>query len=95
MTLPHGVNQFPVSARKAALRARAAWAFVIAVIGLSAAVVGLVQYVASGAVSIRPGRDALVGVPAIEALIALSLVSTGFLICGLIIRSKARRNSAS
>lgn len=86
MTVPDSVKRFTSSTRRARLRARAVWAFVLAGIGFSASLVGLVQYARSGAVAIRPGRDPFVGGAAIEVLLAALFVSTGLLLYGMILR---------
>jgi uncharacterized membrane protein YidH (DUF202 family) len=73
------------------LRARALWAFILSGIGLVATVVGLAQLLLSGAVSICPGREAVVGRDAVGEIVALFLVSTCFLGYGFFARSRAKR----
>lgn len=77
------------------LRARALWAFVLGAIVLGAALAGLVQYVRSDALSVGMGGESFRGIAAVEALVALFLVSSGFLAVGLILRGRARRGSSS
>jgi hypothetical protein len=83
------------ASRAPGLRARALWAFVLAGVGLSATAIGIVQYMRSGVVSIRPGRDPLAGSAAVEALVVLFVISAGFAVFGLFLRSRAKRYRAS
>ena len=79
------------SMQKMHSRSRALWAFILAAIGFSGTVIGLVQYLSSGIVSIRPGHDMVSGSDAMELLITLTLVSCGFLGIGLYLLFKPRR----
>ena len=79
------------SVRKSRIRSRAQWAFVLAAIGFAGAITGLVQYLNSGVVSIRPGMDGMSGTEALELLITLILVSLGFFSYGLYLFIKIRR----
>ncbi len=85
------VDRSKDSGRKFRMRSRAQWAFVIAVIGYSGVMVSLVQYLNEGFVSIRPGYDAVTGRDAVELLITIAFISTGFLSYGLYLFSKIRR----
>jgi hypothetical protein len=61
-------------------------------IGLAGSLVGLTQYLRSGSVSIRPGRAPVVDAAAVEEIVVLFVVSAGFVVFGLILRSRARRH---
>lgn len=76
------------------LRARATWAFVVAAIGLAGTLVGLVQFVLRGAVSIRPGHDPTQGSEALTLLAGMFLVSLGFAAAGMFLRHRARRGDS-
>lgn len=77
------------------LRAQALWAFLVAGVGLGATLVGAVQYLASGRVSVRPGHSPLDGSDALELLGVLFLVSSLFAICGFVFRAHAKRRDAA
>jgi uncharacterized membrane protein YidH (DUF202 family) len=85
-----GGSSAPGSSKVPRLRAQALWAFLVSGIGLLATVVGLAQLLLSGAVSIRPGRESLVGSDAVEELIILFLVSACFAAFGFFARSRAK-----
>jgi len=74
------------------LRSQAIWAFTIAVVCLAAALLGAVQYSYSGAVSMRPGHEPIVGTAALESLFALVVVGILFTAAGMAIRSRAKRH---
>lgn len=74
------------------LRARARWAFSLAGVCFAATLAGLVQYAFSGAVSIRPGHDAISGSTALESVSGLFAVGVLFAVCGVVFQSRARRH---
>lgn len=77
------------------LRSRALWAFLVAGIVLGATLVGVVQYLASGHVSVRPGYSPVDGSDALALLVALSCVGLVFTICGFVLRARANRHDGS
>jgi hypothetical protein len=83
------------SARAQRLRSQALWAFLIAGIGLGAALVGFAQYAYSGEVSVRPGRAPLIGSVALQSPLALFLASSAFAACGFVLRARAARHDAA
>jgi hypothetical protein len=62
---------------------------------MSASLIGLVQYMVGGAVSIRPGREPVVGPAAVEQLAALAVISAGFAAMGMFLRWRAKRHATT
>jgi hypothetical protein len=77
------------ASRAQRLRSQALWAFSLAGVCVAAALVGLVQYCHSGAVSIRPGHDPITGAEALESLLALLLLGILLAVGGVAFRSRA------
>lgn len=77
------------SSRRHRLRLRALWSFFVAGVGFMGVLVGIVQYLYLGEVSIRPGVLPVSGRSALEYLLGLSLGSAVFAILGIIFRRRA------
>ena len=77
------------SSRRHRLRLRALWSFVIAGVGFMGVLLGVVQYLYLGEVSIRPGVLPVSGRAALEYLLGLLLGSAVFAILGIIFRRRA------
>ena len=78
-------------AQASRMRSRGQWAFVVGAIGLLGCIVGLVQFLLYGHVSIRPGHDPVLGRSAAEMLLFLLVISVAFALYGLAMVHRARR----
>jgi hypothetical protein len=74
-------------------RSRAVWAFIIGGIGYSGCVLGLVQYMMTGSVSIRIGHEPVEGETAIWQLIFIGSISSIFCAFGIFSKFFARRQT--
>ena len=72
-------------------RNRAVWAFIIGGIGYSACVLGFVQYLMTGNVSIRIGHESVDGETAMWQLIFIASLSSIFFAFGIFSNLFARR----
>lgn len=73
---------------------QALWCFIVAGIGFVGTLVGVVQYLYSGEVSIRPGVPPVFGQAALEFLLGFFLISAAFAGLGIIFRRMAARHGA-
>lgn len=71
--------------------ALALWALVIGIIGSLGCIVGMVQFLLCGHVSIRPGHDPVFGSSAMEMLLFLFVISVAFAFYGVAMVRRARR----
>lgn len=83
------------SSRRHRLRLQGLWSFFIAGVGFIGVLVGTVQYLYSGEVSIRPGVQPVAGPSALEYLLGLLLVSAAFAVLGIIFRQRAARRDVT
>lgn len=80
-----------VAKKRLRRRVQALWSFVIAGIGFIGVLVGILQYLYSGEVSIRPGVQPVSGQRALEFLAELFVVSAAFAGVGMFLRRRAAR----
>ena len=73
---------------------QARWSFIIAGIGFIGTLVGIVQYLYSGEVSIRPGVAPVAGQAALGFLLGLFVSSALFAGLGIVFRRIAARHDA-
>ena len=77
--------------KAAQLRSRGYWSILVGVIVLISCLVGLLQYVIGGDVSIRPGHDPVSGETAVQMLLVAGLVGFFFTGVGALLVFRGRR----
>jgi hypothetical protein len=84
-------SAWPLVTKPARLRSQGHWSFVVGAIGLTGCIVGVVQLLLYGQVSIRPGHDPVGGASAVRMLLALGLFGIIFVGIGALFVYRGRR----
>jgi len=79
--------------KSARLRSQGYWSLLVGVIGLLGCLVGILQLLLYGVVSIRPGHESVSGTTAILMLSTLGCVGIAFTGFGALLVYRARRAS--
>ncbi|MFC1580275.1 hypothetical protein ACFL4N_05120 [Thermodesulfobacteriota bacterium] len=78
--------------KAARLRSRGFWSVIIGSIGLIGCIIGNFQFWLYGIVSIRPGHEPVGASDAVFLLIFIGLISLFFIIFGMLLVYRTRRN---
>ena len=81
--------------KAARLRSRGYWSILIGVIGLLGCLIGILQLLIYGGVSIRPGHETVSGTTAVQMLFILGFVGVAFAGFGALLVYRARRTARS